>query len=95
MKPAGNKELREQIRQIKNNARINYSHDGLITDEYEESWTSQVMQLITASNQQLLRELEGQAVEIATGYVPSEYKVVKAVPLSIIQDKLKGYGGSR
>lgn len=81
MTSAGNKELNARIDAI-----CNYIERHSERAEAKKA----IHRVITASNQQLLRELEGKAktFERLTGEKPSG-DFEKAVPLSIIKDKLK------
>lgn len=86
---AGNEELQKKVSRVLTTWRRHDLTEGVYYP------LDEIMNLITASNQQLLRELEGQAVDYGedvgvAGY--PEMKWTKAVPLSIIQDKLKTYG---
>lgn len=81
---AGNKELREQIltlwrKEFPPRMNSDYMPEDLLND---------LVDLITASNQQLLRELEGQAEYQQCKNCKGSH-LLEVVPLSIIQDKLK------
>lgn len=89
MTSAGDEELRERIlTEFKQVYRLASQGD------YTENCTNVVMRLITASNQQLLRELEEKRRSVTINHPDpdGEPLVISAVPISIIQDKLKGYG---
>lgn len=89
MTSAGNKELREPIltlwrKEFPPRMNSDYMPEDLLND---------LVDLITASNQQLLRELEGQ--KRTAGKIDDKTGLrldIDWLPLSVIQDKLKGYG---
>lgn len=66
----------------------------VITTEQMLELENHVNAIVTASNQQLLRELEGQKKTISTlvDVRDDYYTYEEVVPLSVIQDKLKKYG---
>lgn len=80
---AGNKELREQLWKLF--TEMPNENDGRGTVNH---YIDVLIPFITASNQQLLRELEEQA-EVYPEKGIGSITPVRAVPLSIIQDKLK------
>lgn len=97
MTSAGNEELLdkwyEEYRvQVVTKGNANYPQFGGTT--FGQFTNKKLGAIITASNQQLLRELEGQAVYITTHQSANwgEGEGIRAIPLSIIKDKLKGYG---
>lgn len=99
MTSAGKEEIRKQIHELTGDWIDKNVHSTLGFINWtsgHNSLTTFVVDLITASNQQLLRELEGQAVEVQTvqyHYENGDTAIAgftnSAVPLSIIQDKLK------
>ena len=60
--------LLEQVEEIKNFCRINYAPDAMVSDEYEEQWTSRVKRLIADRERAAKKEVLQRVITLLDMY---------------------------